>query len=132
VGVALMLSQVLLRKLEWPPLKMIRTGATVSALGFACGSLATTAPALWGCYFIAAAGMGFVFPSFSALAANAMHASEQGATAGSIGAAQGMGAVIGPLAGTLVYALDPRLPFLAVAALLLLVGLWPMPRDQRV
>lgn len=43
-----------------------------------------------------------------------------------------MGAVIGPLAGTLVYALDPRLPFLAVAALLLLVGLWPMPRDQRV
>lgn len=40
--------------------------------------------------------------------------------------------MIGPLAGTLVYALDPRLPFLAVAALLLLVGLWPMPRDQRV
>jgi hypothetical protein len=32
----------------------------------------------------------------------------------------------------LVYALDPRLPFLAVAVLLLLVGLWPMPREQRV
>lgn len=91
---------MLLRQLEWPPLKMIRVGATVSALGFACGSLATTAPRLWACYFVAAAGMGFVFPAFSALAANAMHASEQGATAGSIGAAQGMGAVIGPLAGT--------------------------------
>ncbi|CAM3041970.1 hypothetical protein GCM10011247_04000 [Pseudomonas plecoglossicida] len=50
---------------------------------------------------------------------------------GPIGAAQGMGAVIGPLAGTLVYALDPRLPFLAVALLLLLVGLWPMPRGQQ-
>lgn len=131
VGVALILSQIVLRQLEWPPLKMIRVGASVSALGFACGALATSAPWLWGCYFVAAAGMGFVFPSFSALAANAMKASEQGATAGSIGAAQGMGAVIGPLAGTLVYALDPRLPFLAVAALLLLVGLWPMPRDQR-
>jgi len=131
VGVALILSQVLLRQLEWPPLKMIRVGATVSALGFAAGALATSAPWLWGCYFVAAAGMGFVFPSFSALAANAMHASEQGATAGSIGAAQGMGAVIGPLAGTLVYALDPRLPFLAVALLLLLVGLWPMPRERR-
>jgi len=131
VGVALILSQVLLRQLEWPPLKMIRVGASVSALGFACGALATTAPWLWSCYFVAAAGMGFVFPAFSALAANAMQASEQGATAGSIGAAQGMGAVIGPLAGTLVYAVDPRLPFLAVALLLLLVGLWPLPREQR-
>jgi len=131
VGVALILSQVLLRQLEWPPLKMIRVGASVSGLGFAAGALATTAPWLWSCYFVAAAGMGFVFPAFSALAANAMQASEQGATAGSIGAAQGMGAVIGPLAGTLVYALDPRLPFLAVALLLLLVGLWPLPRDQR-
>ena len=131
VGVALILAQVVLRQLEWPPLKMIRVGASVSAVGFACGALATTAPWLWACYFVAAAGMGFVFPAFSALAANAMQASEQGATAGSIGAAQGMGAVIGPLAGTLVYALDPRLPFLAVAALLLLVGLWPMPREKR-
>lgn len=131
VGVALILAQVLLRRLEWPPLKMIRVGASVSALGFACGALATSAPWLWGCYFVAAAGMGFVFPAFSALAANAMQANEQGATAGSIGAAQGMGAVIGPLTGTLVYALDPRLPFLAVAVLLLLVGLWPMPRDKR-
>lgn len=130
VGVALILAQVLLRQLQWPPLKMIQVGATVSALGFAAGALATTAPWLWACYFVAAAGMGFVFPAFSALAANAMQASEQGATAGSVGAAQGMGAVLGPLAGTLVYALDPRLPFVMVALLLLLVGLWPMPRAR--
>ncbi|ANC03600.1 MFS transporter [Pseudomonas putida] len=131
VGVALIGSQILLRQLEWPPLKMIRVGASISALGFAAGALATTAPALWACFFVAAAGMGFVFPAFSALAANAMQASEQGATAGSISAAQGMGAVIGPLAGTLVYAVDPRLPFVAVAVLLLLVGLWPAPAVQR-
>lgn len=131
VGVALIFSQVMLRKLEWPPLRMIRVGATVSALGFACGAFASSAPMLWACFFVAAAGMGFVFPAFSALAANAMHACEQGATAGSIGAAQGMGAVIGPLAGTLIYAVDPRLPFLAVAILLLLVGLWPAPATPR-
>lgn len=131
VGVALMLAQVLLRRLEWPPLKMIRVGASVSGLGFAAASFAASAPWLWAAFFIAAFGMGFVFPAFSAMAANAMHASEQGATAGSVGAAQGMGAVIGPLAGTLVYAVDPRLPFLAVAALLLLVGLWPTPADNR-
>lgn len=131
VGVALVLAQVLLRGLEWPPLKMIRVGACVSALGFAAAALAANAQWLYASFFIAAAGMGFVFPAFSALAANAMHASEQGSTAGSIGAAQGMGAVIGPLAGTLVYALDPRLPFVAVALLLLLVGLWPAPAEPR-
>lgn len=48
-----------------------------------------------------------------------------------MGAAQGMGAVIGPLAGALVYTLDPRLPFLAVAALLVLLGLWPASADKR-
>lgn len=131
VGVALILVQVLLRRLEWPPLKMIRIGASISALGFACAALAASAPWLWASFFVAAGGMGFVFPAFSALAANAMHASEQGATAGSVGAAQGMGAVIGPLAGTLVYALDPRLPFLAVGMLLLVIGVWPTPTDQR-
>lgn len=131
VGVALILCQVMIRKLNWPPLRMIRVGASVSALGFASGALVTTAPQLWGCFFVAAAGMGFVFPAFSALAANAMHASEQGATAGSISAAQGMGAVLGPLAGTLIYAVDPRLPYLVVAALLLLVGLWPQPVQAR-
>ncbi|MNJ79667.1 Major Facilitator Superfamily protein [compost metagenome] len=76
--------------------------------------------------------MGFVFPAFSALAANAMDASEQGATAGSMGAAQGLGVVIGPLAGTLIYAVDPRLPYLIVAGLLLLVGLWPHPNSVSI
>lgn len=131
VGGALILAQVLLRRLQWPPLKMIRVGACVSALGFACASLAASAAWLWAAFAVAAFGMGFVFPAFSALAANAMHAHEQGATAGSVSTAQGLGAVIGPLAGTLMYALDPRLPFMAVAALLLVLGLWPAPPDRR-
>ncbi|MGF6594538.1 MFS transporter [Pseudomonas sp. 2835] len=128
VGVALILSQILVRKLEWPPLRMIRVGASIAAVGFAASALATSAVGLWACFFFSACGMGWVFPAFSALAANAMDASEQGATAGSIGAVQGLGVVIGPLAGTLIYAADPRLPYLIVAALLLLVGLWPQPK----
>ncbi|UVL22508.1 MFS transporter [Pseudomonas donghuensis] len=128
VGVALILSQILVRKLEWPPLRMIRVGASIAAVGFAASALASSAVGLWACFFVSACGMGWVFPAFSALAANAMDASEQGATAGSIGAVQGLGVVIGPLAGTLIYAVDPRLPYLIVAALLLLVGLWPQPK----
>ena len=128
VGVALIFSQLLVRKLQWPPLRMIRTGASVGALGFVVSALAQNSPMLAAGFFICAAGMGWIFPAFAAMAANAVEASEQGATAGSIGAMQGLGVVIGPLAGTLVYSLDPRLPWLLAAGLLVLVALWPAPR----
>lgn len=130
VGFALICSQLLVRRLEWPPLRLIRAGALVAAVGFAGSILADAAWGLWLCFFVSAGGMGLIFPSFAALAANAVDASEQGATAGSIGAAQGFGVVIGPLAATLIYDVDPRLPYLVAAALLLLVALWPQTRQH--
>jgi len=129
VGVALICSQLVVRKLEWPPLRMIRAGAVLAASGFAGSMLIDSAWGLWLAFFVSAAGMGGIFPSFSALAANAVDASEQGATAGSIGAAQGLGVVVGPLAGTLIYAVEPRLPYLIAAALLLLVAAWPQVKS---
>lgn len=131
VGFALICSQLMVRRLEWPPLRLIRVGAIVAALGFSSSIIAGTAWGLWLCFFVSAGGMGLIFPSFAALAANAVEASEQGATAGSIGAAQGFGVVIGPLAATLIYGIEPRLPYLVAAALLLLVALWPGPRQHQ-
>ncbi|BAQ80816.1 MFS transporter [Pseudomonas sp. St29] len=129
VGVALICAQLLVRKLEWPPLRMIRYGALLSALGYAGSMLVDSAWGLWLAFFVSAAGMGGVFPSFSALAANAVEASEQGAAAGSIGAAQGLGVVIGPMAASLIYAIEPRLPYLLAAILLVLIAIWPQPRS---
>jgi len=80
---------------------------------------------LFGGYFVAAIGMGWIFPAFSAMAANAVQAHEQGAAAGTVGAAQGLGIVLGPLGGTLLYRLGPSVPYLTIAALLLLMALWP-------
>ncbi len=130
VGVALICAQLVVRKLEWAPLRMIRAGALLSAVGYAGAMLADSAWSLWLAFFVSAAGMGGIFPSFSALAANSVQASEQGATAGSIGAAQGLGSVVGPMAGTLIYAMEPRLPYLLAAVLLALVALWPYPPKQ--
>ncbi|RXU67884.1 MFS transporter [Pseudomonas protegens] len=130
VGVALIASQLLVRKLEWPPLRMIRIGALVAALGFATSIVAAQAWVLWLGFFVSAAGMGWIFPSFAALASNAVDAAEQGATAGSVGAAQGLGVVVGPLAGTLIYGLEPRLPYLLAALLLVLVACWPDARRR--
>jgi MFS family permease len=65
--------------------------------------------------------MGFVFPSFQALAADAVQAHEQGAAAGTVAAAQGLGMVVGPMLGTLLYRGGPSLPYLLVGVLLLLL-----------
>lgn len=125
VGVALILAQLLLRRLNWPPQRLILIGGLVSALGFAAVILADSAPLLWAAYFVAAAGMGWVFPSVSALTANAVQADEQGSAAGTLAAAHGVGMIVGPLVGTLVYELHPGAPFLLIAALLVLCVLWP-------
>jgi MFS family permease len=61
----------------------------------------------------------------TALAANAVNTNEQGAAAGTIAAAQGLGIIAGPLVGTLVYDVDPGAPYALIAALLALAALWP-------
>jgi DHA1 family tetracycline resistance protein-like MFS transporter len=131
VGVSLVLSQMLVRKLKWQPQRMIYVGGLVSAVGFGAVALAESAPVLWACYFVAAAGMGWVFPAFSALAANAVEPHEQGAAAGTVGAAQGLGIVVGPLVGTVLYGVSPGTPYLLVGAMLAAVALWPTPEVKK-
>lgn len=123
VGVGLIAAQLIVRKLHWTPQRLIRVGALVSAVGFGAVTLVSTQWALMACFFFAAAGMGWVFPAFSAMAANVVEPQEQGAAAGSVGAAQGLGIVLGPLAGSVLYELDPGIPYLLVGVLLVLVAL---------
>ncbi|WP_238384306.1 hypothetical protein [Teichococcus vastitatis] len=44
VGVALLVSQMLVRRLGWLPSRLIRIGGTVSAFGFVAVSLAASVP----------------------------------------------------------------------------------------
>ncbi|MBT3069185.1 MFS transporter [Rhodoferax sp. U11-2br] len=125
VGIGLIASQLLVRQLSWPPMRLIRTGAVVAAAGFGATATVDTAALLAACYFVAAAGMGWIFPAFAALAANAVGGHEQGTAAGSVGAAQGLGIVLGPLVGTLLYGFGPGVPYLLVALMLMGVALWP-------
>jgi len=63
------------------------------------------------------------------MASNAVEAHEQGAAAGTVGAAQGLGVVLGPLIGTLLYEWGPGVPYLSAGLLLALVALW---RDRKL
>ena len=120
VGMALIASQQFVMRLKSTPLlRWIWVGALVAASGFAGVALVQTQAQLLLCYGIAAFGMGLIFPSFQALAANAVQPHEQGIAAGTISAAQGLGMVLGPVTGTLLYRLSPSLPYLLVGGLLL-------------
>ena len=123
VGVALVVSQGVAARLQVAPERMVRLGTLVAALGFGSVLLADRAWLLAACYGVAALGMGWVFPGFTAMAANAAEAHEQGAAQGAAGAAQGLGMVVGPVAGTLLYAVAPALPYALASALLLVVAL---------
>ncbi|QTC00393.1 MFS transporter [Alcaligenes sp. SORT26] len=123
VGVGLITSQLIVRRLSWTPQRLIRVGGLISAAGFGAVALVDSQWTLMLCYFFAAGGMGWIFPAFSALAANAVEPHEQGAAAGSIGAAQGLGIVLGPLVGSLLYEVSPGVPYVLVCVLLILVAL---------
>ncbi|KLJ01079.1 MFS transporter [Luteimonas sp. FCS-9] len=124
VGLGLVCAQALVMRLRTvPPARWIAIGALVSAAGFASSSLVAVQWQLLLAYGVAAFGMGFVFPSFQALAADSVEAHEQGAAAGTVASVQGMGMVVGPLLGTLLYRWSPSAPYLLVGAVLLVLAL---------
>lgn len=118
VGVGLILTQLAVRQLNWPVQRLIRVGALIALMGFATAAIALSTWMLATSFLVVAVGMGCIFPAFAALASNSVEAHEQGAAAGSIGAAQGLGMVVGPLAGTLLYGITPGIPYLFAALLL--------------
>lgn len=124
VGVGLIIAQGLVMQLKQVrPTRWILVGAAISGLGFASVALISAPWQLLASYAVAAFGMGFVFPNFQALAADSVQAHEQGAAAGTVASVQGMGMVIGPMIGTLLYRWSPSAPYLLVGAVLLVLAL---------
>ena len=103
-------------------------GGAISAIGFISVAFTDSAAGLYAAYFVAAAGMGWLFPSFSALAANSVEPHEQGAAAGAVAAAQGFGMVLGPFVGAVVYGVGPSAPYVLAGALLIACAAWPQRR----
>ncbi|WP_371916381.1 MULTISPECIES: MFS transporter [unclassified Pseudomonas] len=124
-GIAMILAQLLVRRLGWSAQRLIRIGGLVAAAGFFITAMTSTVTLLAVSFFISALGMGWLFPAFATLATNAVEPHEQGAAAGSIGVMQGLGIVLGPLAGTLLHSVGATVPFWVLAVLLTVTALWP-------
>lgn len=122
VGCALIVAQQCVVRLKGVPLaRWIALGALIAGCGFAGVAAVQSQTTLLACYATMAFGMGLIFPNFQAMAANAVQPHEQGAAAGTLSAAQGLGMVLGPIVGTLLYRLSHALPYLLVGA-----GLWAL------
>lgn len=122
VGVCLVISQLTVRKLDWSSERFIIFGSIIAAVGFIGAALTQSTTGLIAWYGIAGFGAGWVFPSVSARAANQVTTQEQGQAAGSISAAQGLGAMVGPLAGTLVYNVNNALPMILAGGIFCLIA----------
>lgn len=122
VGIALIVAQQFVMRLKTVPLaRWIALGALIAGCGFAGVAAVQSQAMLLACYATMAFGMGMIFPNFQAMAANAVLPHEQGAAAGTLSAAQGLGMVLGPIVGTLLYRFSHALPYVLVG-----VGLWAL------
>jgi len=120
VGGGLLCAQTLVVRMKSiPPTRWIALGTLLSAIGFASAALIFEQWQLLAAYALAAFGMGFVFPSFQALAANSVKAHEQGAAAGTVSSMLGLGTVVGPMIGTVLYRVWPNAPFILMGVVLL-------------
>jgi MFS family permease len=111
-------------RLGLTPRAMIVAGAIVAAAG--CGAM-VVAQNLYGlvvAFGLASLGFGFTRPGFTGGASLAVPLAEQGGVAGAITGANGISYVAAPSIGMALYGLNPDLPFLVSAALLIGLAIW--------
>jgi MFS family permease len=134
-GVANLVAQLgIIRTFRVPPLRLLRFGVPIGAVGFAVLITAETLPMLILAFVIAGFGLGLASPGFAAAATLEVEPHEQGSVAGIMTAAQGYGAMSGPLLATTLYQMDQALPYLFACVLLSSVAIaaWLHPRLRRI
>ncbi|WP_175762440.1 MFS transporter [Burkholderia ambifaria] len=123
-GIGLIAVQSLVGRLPAvAPLQWLRWGALAGCAGFVSTLAAGAGHPLLLCasYFVAACGMGAAFPAVAALASLRVESHEQAACAGAMSMAQGLGMVVAPVVGTLLYEGDPALPYVSIGVVLAVV-----------
>jgi DHA1 family multidrug resistance protein-like MFS transporter len=125
MGIAMVITQgLVLQMFRISPKTLLSSGFLLFGIGLL---VMMTADHLIGVYF-AYALMGIAFstinPGLNAGASLAVEAHEQGAVAGLLSAAPVVGMIIGPIAATAAYGIDPKLPMLLGALLTISAGGW--------
>jgi len=119
VGLMLILTQMLqIKVLRWHARRLAMTGALSMGVGLCILLLTQSLPAYTLAYAFLGVGSGMLFPAFMSGASLCVPPQQQGAVAGLLGATQGVGATIAPLASTLLYEHNPAWPFWGLLGLM--------------
>lgn len=103
------------------PINLVRFGLPFSLVGYLIIANASNLPMLLGAMVFFGLGMGMAGPGYTASATMVVDSHEQGALAGLLGSAAGMGFVVGPIAGGLLYRTEATLPYWFASVVMLLV-----------
>ena len=122
VGVALILAQLLVRRLDWPPPRLIRVGGLVAAIGFAAVCFADSPPLLW--LASSRGGHGLGVPGSLGAQRQCRARRGTGAAAGTLVAVHGFGLISGRRSARCSTTGQPR-PYALVGLLLALAAFWP-------
>jgi len=128
-GFAMMLSAassliaqgVVVQRLTLPPFSLLRLAMPLLIVAFAIMAVAASQVWLSLAMAILGFGMGIAGPGFMAGASLAVSPEEQGAVAGVAGSCGPLGFTLGPLAGGLLYQVDPALPYAFAAGVYVLL-----------
>jgi MFS family permease len=128
-GCSAVLAQgLVVRRVKWSALALIRLGVGIGIVGFA-GLVAAKSFGLLTCAMaVQGFGYGLAMPGISALLSISVDENEQGEAAGLNSSTQALGRTIGPLLGTSLYKIEPHLPYafsllmLTAVASMLVVG----------
>lgn len=102
---------VIVQRLRWRAVVLMRVGLTAMLVGFVGLTLFHTLPTLIASMCFVGLGIGMAMPGFSSSASVAVEPSEQGAVAGLIAACPAMGFIVGPILGAGLYQWHPYAPY---------------------
>ncbi|MEU9100012.1 MFS transporter [Streptomyces sp. NPDC048361] len=121
----LVVQGLIIPKLAWRPQRLLRVGVPLTAGAFVVICLADSLPVFLAAVTVSGLGHSLAIPGYNSAMSLGVGANEQGSAAGLSASVNALTLVLGPLAATSLYQIDPALPFavgaVVLAALLLLL-----------
>lgn len=117
-GMLIVVQAVVVPRLGWAPVRLIRVGAIVMTAGMVAVTVADTGWTLAAAMAVIGAGMGFGAPGFMSAPTLLARREEQGSVAGLVGSGNALTFMLGPLLGNGLYQVAPASPYVVSAVLL--------------
>ncbi len=123
-AVMLFTQLVLVQRFNWSPAFLLKLGIPILLCAFIITALASSFTVLLCAMALFGLGIGLAGPGYAAGASLKVSRQEQGAVAGLISAAPGLGFVVGPLIGGAVYQISPQAPYIMAALVFIPLGIY--------